>query len=96
MQPYPSDISEQMQRYYKSLSEKDRRRYAAIEALKLGYGGISYISQLMGCHAHTIPLGLKELSDDQAMSSRGIRRPGGGGKKALDISKNKTLVSSGF
>ncbi len=84
MQPYPSDISEQMQRYYKSLSEKDRRRYAAIEALKLGYGGISYISQLMGCHAHTIPLGLKELSDDQAMSSRGIRRPGGGGKKALE------------
>jgi len=84
MQPYPSDISEQMQRYYKSLSEKDRRRYAAIEALKLGYGGISYISQLMGCHAHTIPLGLKELSDDQAMSTRGIRRPGGGRKKALE------------
>ncbi|MBC6455414.1 MAG: hypothetical protein GDA43_21270 [Hormoscilla sp. SP5CHS1] len=23
---YPEDISEQMQRYYKSLSEKDRRR----------------------------------------------------------------------
>ncbi|MBC6471598.1 MAG: hypothetical protein GDA48_17840 [Hormoscilla sp. GM102CHS1] len=26
MQPYPEDISEQMQRSYKSLSEKDRRR----------------------------------------------------------------------
>jgi len=74
MQPYPEDISEQMQRYYKSLSEKDRRRYAAIEALKLGYGGISYISQLMGCHAHTIRLGLQELSDDQGMNARRIRR----------------------
>ena len=28
-----------MQRYYQSLSEKDRRRYAAVEALKLGWGG---------------------------------------------------------
>lgn len=84
MPPYTSDIEQQMQRYYKSLSEKDRRRYAAIEALKLGYGGISYISQLMGCHAHTIRLGLKELSDQGAMSELRIRRPGGGRKKALN------------
>ena len=57
---------------------------AAIEALKLGYGGISYISQLMGCHAHTIRLGLQELSDDQGMNARRIRRPGSGRKKALE------------
>ncbi len=35
-----------MKKLYNSLSEKDRRRYAAIEALKLGWGGISYISEL--------------------------------------------------
>ncbi|MFM7715696.1 MAG: hypothetical protein ACKO7A_24225, partial [Microcystis sp.] len=34
------EIETQMQRFYQSLSEKDSRRYAAIEALKLGYGGI--------------------------------------------------------
>ncbi|NJK53099.1 MAG: hypothetical protein HC936_10315 [Leptolyngbyaceae cyanobacterium SU_3_3] len=39
MQPYPAQIEAQMQRCYQSLSEKDRRRYAAIEAVKLGYGG---------------------------------------------------------
>lgn len=29
MQPYPSAIEIQMQRYYQSLSEKDRHRYLA-------------------------------------------------------------------
>ena len=46
--PYPVAIEEQMQRYYRSLSKKDRRRYAAIEAVKLGHGGISYISRVLG------------------------------------------------
>jgi hypothetical protein len=43
IQPYPEEIEEKMIRYYHSLSEKERRRYAAIDAEKLGYGGISYI-----------------------------------------------------
>ncbi len=46
MQTYPGEIEVQMQRYYESLSEKDRRRYAAIEAVKLGYGGQAYIRRL--------------------------------------------------
>mgnify|MGYP006166160097 CR=1 FL=1 len=33
--PYPAPVEAQMQRYYPSLSEKDRRRYAAIEAVKM-------------------------------------------------------------
>ena len=37
--PYPAPIEAQMQRYYQSLSEKDRRGDAAVEAVKLGYGG---------------------------------------------------------
>lgn len=73
-----------MQRYYQSLSEKDRRRYAAIEALKLDYGGISYIVALMGCHAHTVRRGMEELRDEQAMSDKRIRQSGGGRKRALD------------
>ena len=43
MDAYSPEIEHTMQRYYHSLSEKDRRRYAAIEAIKLGHGGISYI-----------------------------------------------------
>jgi hypothetical protein len=41
---------------YKSLSEKDRRRYAAIEAEKLGHGGMQYVADLFDCGADTIRL----------------------------------------
>lgn len=46
MKKYPKTIEDQMQNFYKSLSEKNRRRYAGIEAIKLGRGGISYNSTL--------------------------------------------------
>jgi hypothetical protein len=36
MGPDPGEIEVKMQRYYKSLSDKDQRIWAAIEALKLG------------------------------------------------------------
>jgi hypothetical protein len=42
MHRYSPEIEEQMEAFYQSLSEKDRRRYAAIEACKLGRGGLSY------------------------------------------------------
>ena len=83
MNSYPSKIEQQMQQFYDSLSEKDRRRYAAIEALKLGWGGITYISQLLGCDYYTIRFGIKELDDPSAMNLKGIRRSGGGRKSAL-------------
>ena len=81
--PYPVAIEEQMQRYYRSLSEKDRRRYAAIEAVKLGHGGISYISRVLGCDYRTIKSGMQELSDEPLLHQTRIRQPGGGHKAAL-------------
>lgn len=83
MNSYPYKVEQQMQQFYHSLSEKDRRRYAAIEALKLGWGGITYISQLFGCDYYTIRFGIKELDDPSAMNLKGIRRSGGGRKSAL-------------
>lgn len=73
-----------MQRLYWSLSEKDRRRYAAIEANKLGWGGMSYVSGVLGCDYYTLRLGMAELEDETAMSMSGIRREGGGRKSALE------------
>lgn len=85
MSGYPPEIETQMQRYYHSLSEKDRRRYAGIEAVKLGHGGIRYISQMLGCDYKTIKSGMLELSDAQMeLSAPHIRQPGGGRKSALD------------
>lgn len=84
MHPYPRDVEQQMQRLYKSLNEKDRRRYAAIEAVKLGWGGISYISGLFGCDYYTIRFGLSELDNEGAMNQKGIRAKGGGRKSAFE------------
>jgi hypothetical protein len=58
---YSNSIESEMKKFYKSLSEKDKRRYAAIEAQKLGWGGISYVMQLLGCSRNTIIKGLEDL-----------------------------------
>lgn len=84
MQPYPAPIEAQMQRYYQSLSEKDRCRYAAIEAIKLGYGGQVYIRQLFGCHHKTLALGMAELDDETILEQERIRQVGGGRKTAFE------------
>ena len=46
MNPYPSEVCKHMKAFYDSLSEKDRRRYAAVEAEKLGHGGVEYIASV--------------------------------------------------
>ena len=80
MPTYSFAIEDQMRSFYQSLSEKDRRRYAAIEAAKLGRGGISYIARVLQCDRHTIRQGFEELDDSEALDQSRIRRPGGGRK----------------
>lgn len=58
---YTQDIELKMQRLYATLSEKDRRRYAAIEVAKLGQGGNEYIAVLFGIDPKTIRQGMSEL-----------------------------------
>lgn len=84
MQAYPPEVETQMQRLYNSLSEKDRRRYAAVEALKLGWGGKTYISQLFGCDDEAMQLGRQELDNDALLANPRIRQPGGGRKRKVD------------
>lgn len=81
---YPAAIEVQMQRYYQSLSEQDRRRYAGIEAAKLGHGGIAYISRLLGCNERTVTFGMSELADTARLNPSRIRQSGGGRKTAFE------------
>lgn len=79
-----------MQLHFSRLSEKDRRRYAALEALKFERGGNSYISLLLGIDRKTIIQGQKELialseQTDQIPLDK-QRHPGGGRKKNDTIS----------
>lgn len=61
MMGYHKDVERFMKRFYDSLTEKDRRAYAAIEAAKLGHGGIGYIAKLFGCDPKTIGHGKQDL-----------------------------------
>lgn len=79
-EPYSPEIEAHMLNFYQSLSEKDRRRYAAIEAEKLGYGGISYIGRVLQCNERTIRRGLNEIEKSLAKAEKRIRLPGGGRK----------------
>ena len=45
--PYNSETEADMQLFASSLNERDKRRYAALEARKLGSGGIPYILSLI-------------------------------------------------
>ncbi|SDX25962.1 hypothetical protein SAMN05421882_11233 [Nitrosomonas communis] len=70
MAVYDKSIELKMQRLFLMLSEKDRRRYAGIEAAKLGHGGIEYVSGLFDMDPKTVRRGLVELevSEDPAPS----------------------------
>lgn len=88
IQPYSESTESLMKRFFNSLGEKDQRRYAAIEAQKLGYGGISYVAELLGCSRTIIHEGLTELEGLTAESGYERRqRQRGGGRKGYQESK---------
>jgi hypothetical protein len=79
--PFASDVEQDMKTFCDSLREKDRRRYAAIEARKLGHGGITYIATLFDMDPKTVQHGLRELAQMPDIPPHRCRRPGGGLKK---------------
>ena len=77
MEGYPAEIEGKMQRFFSWLSEKDRRRYAAIEAAKLGHGGIEYIARVLACDPQIIRQGLRDLEEEEDAAAGRIRKKGG-------------------
>jgi len=71
------ETQQRMRDFFHSLNEKDRRRYAGLEASRLGHGGISYISQILGCDRKTVAKGIAELSDPPDLEPGRIRKKGG-------------------
>ena len=82
MLPYEPTIEQSMKKYFETLSEKDKRRYAGVEALKLGRGGITYIAKLLVMRRKTVLKGMKEVRHLSAPEKRNkrIRKKGGGRK----------------
>ena len=77
MLAYQVEIEREMKAFYDSLNERDRRRYAGVEAHKLGHGGVEYVARLFGCDPKTIRQGLSELEaagelDHQRQRKKGV------------------------
>ena len=60
--PYDKETEDYMLLFFDDLNEKHRRRYLAVEAKKLGYGGIKYLSELFGVSEKTIGRGIEEIN----------------------------------
>ena len=88
LSPYPVDIENYIKDTYSKLSEKERRTYAAIEALKLPRGGKAYIVGLLGCSKMTLLRGIDELKNPDKVLKNGIRRKGAGRKSSIEIIEN--------
>lgn len=77
-------ISNGLERKFNSLAgdldERGRRRWAATEAIALGYGGISIVAIATGLSHHTIRKGIKKLESNLPLPSTRQRKPGGGRK----------------
>jgi hypothetical protein len=76
MEAYSADVERKMKRFFGWLSEKDRRRYAAVEAAKLGHGGVEYIARVVECDPQTIRHGLRDLEGAEDLAAGRIRKKG--------------------
>lgn len=76
MTPYPANVERAMITFFGSLREKDRRRYAAVEATKLGPGGLAYLSRLLGIDSRTIRQGETDLQELPDVPPERVRKKG--------------------
>jgi hypothetical protein len=85
------DITAQLREKYEQLgpllNERQRRLWAASEALALGRGGIARVTDATGLSRPTVRAGLRELrlrqgQPEKVLAAERVRRPGGG-RRAL-------------
>jgi transposase len=67
------------------LDERARRLTVAAEAKAVGFGGIAIVARVTGVSRETIRRGLEDLEAPAEAHVDGIRRPGGGRKKTVDV-----------
>ena len=81
MTPYSPDVEEAMKTFFRSLREKDRRRYAAVEVAKLGVGGLTYLANLLGIDPKTIRQGESDLKCLPDIPPEDVRKKGAAEKR---------------
>lgn len=76
----PDELKAALVLFFSLLDEKQRRLYAGLESLKLGYGGDQRIAEFIGLDPHTVAKGRGELLEQDLDVDR-IRKAGGGRKR---------------
>jgi hypothetical protein len=69
--------------HYHQLRECDKRHYAGVEAVKLGFGGKKYICKLFRMSPNTLRKGILGLNSETTSLAEGRQRKVGGGRKAF-------------
>jgi hypothetical protein len=78
---YAEDFLEKQLSYYRSLPEKQRRHFLAMEFERLGSGSKHYLARVFGCARQTIRKGVRELSENNYEADYTRQREVGGGRK---------------
>ena len=69
-------------RFFTTLDEGKKRKFAAIKAKEIGWGGITTVSKITGISPTTIRKGMQEIENPETLDLSGrIRKQGGGRKK---------------
>jgi hypothetical protein len=76
---YPPEVEKAMRGFFESLPERQRRHYAAVEAAKLGRGGLTYLAGVLGCDEKTIRRGRRELAEPTNLPPGRSRKKGAAG-----------------
>ena len=88
----PDEMKAAIVLFFSMLDEKQRRLYAGLESLKLGYGGDQRIAAFLGMDPHTVAKGRRELVEQDFAVDR-IRKAGGG-RKPVEKKRRKSSPAS--
>ena len=77
----PAQLREKYERLQPLLNERQRRLWAATEALAWGYGGITRVAEVTGLSRMNVRAGIRELRQQERQPQRmlaadRVRRPG--------------------
>jgi len=67
-----------------TLNEVQKRRFAALKAMELGWGGVTKVSEITKMSHNTIDKGIKEIKNPKKDVSERLRKEGGGRKKIIE------------
>jgi hypothetical protein len=90
-------VRQKYQHIYQTFTERQKRLWAASEALNLGHGGVSLLQSITGLSRSTIHLGIKELKNEimneeaSKIEPKRVRRSGGG-RKAVEYDEPELIT----